>query len=387
MSQVLRVLVDCSELNPDNPGGVRSYTLNITKALAQNPDTCVSILINEQSKELFEEVVKLIPNGSLYIMRKASLPLKVTLGILERLKLARIYLLLKSRRVRRALQINAIDVVYTPSTFLNYDFGKTPSIVTIHDIQEKDYPENFSRRIRRYRDFRIRITLKHASNIHVSSSFIEGTISTHYPAFYQTKQFFVIPEGVEISRFSDQDCKKKRQIIFPARPWPHKNHVTLFKAMMIPSGDLMPNIIVTGAIQDDFKKIFPNPPCQIVFKGVVSEQELTNLYKESFAVLSCSLYESSSLPILEGIAAGCIGIASSIPAHLEMAQHLNLELFTPTNPHELSQLIQRLTKDFDSQLKYYPNSNGQILRYDWIEVGNSLVAEFLKRMGVNTNES
>jgi glycosyltransferase involved in cell wall biosynthesis len=384
---VLKVLVDCSELNPANPGGVRSYTLNITKALARNPEAQVAILINEQSREIFQEIAKILPSSSIYIIKTASLPLKVTLAILERLGLASIYIDLKSMRLKNILDDNAADVVYTPTTFLNYSYGKTPSVVTIHDIQEKDFPENFSRRIRKYRDFRNRITLKYATSIHVSSSFIEGTISRNYPSLYHQERFCVIPEGVEISRFRDQDRKKIRQIIFPARSWPHKNHVTLFKAMNIIGGNDMPKIIVTGAVQEDFKTIFPNPPSRVVFKGVVSEQELTDLYKESFAVISCSLYESSSLPILEGIAAGCIGIASSIPAHLEMAEHLDLELFAPTDSDELAQLIRRLTQEFDQKTINLDKEFQKISRYDWMNVGINLVTEFARRMDINANEN
>ncbi|ASY22054.1 glycosyltransferase [Candidatus Planktophila versatilis] len=383
---MLKVLVDCSELNPANPGGVRSYTLNVTKALAQNPKADVSVLINEQSREIFQEIAKLIPSESFYVIKNANFLLKVTLAILERLGLSNIHISLKSMRVRSVLNQNSTDIVYTPTTFLNYDYGRTPSVVTIHDIQEKDFPENFSRRIRKYRDFRNRITLKYASSIHVSSSFIESTISRSYPSLYHQELFCVIPEGVEISRYKDHDCKKKRQIIFPARSWPHKNHLTLFKAMKGVGVDDMPNIIVTGAAQQDFKKIFPNPSNRIVFKGVVSEQELTDLYKESFAVISCSLYESSSLPILEGIAAGCIGIASSIPAHLEMAEHLDLELFEPTDSDELSLLIRKLTKDFERELNNRGRNNQKILRYDWMNVGDSLVMEFAKRMDIKANE-
>ena len=382
----LRLLVDCSELNPVNSGGVRTYTLNIANALAQNSKTNISILINEESQEIFQEVANLIPSSSFYIIKNASFFLKATLGILERLGLARIYIYLKSKRIKRVLSKNEIDIVYTPTTFLNYDFGKTPSVVTIHDIQEKDFPKNFSRRIRKYRNFRNRITLKHSSSIHVSSSFIEATISKHYPDLYHKERFFVVPEGVEISRFQYDGREKKRQVIFPARAWPHKNHATLFKAFSGIGGGSMPNLFVTGATQEDFKRILPNPPSSIIFKGVVSEQELTDLYKESFAVISCSLYESSSLPILEGIAAGCIGIASSIPAHLEMAQQLDLELFAPTDSGELAQLIRKLTTDFERNLNNLDRNTEKIARYEWKNVAESLATEFLKRMDGKANE-
>ncbi len=384
---MLKVLVDCSELNPANPGGVRSYTLNITKALAQNPEVQVSILINEQSREIFQEIANILPSGSIYTIKTASLPLKVTLAISERLRLGSIFISLKSRRLKNILADNIADVVYTPTTFLNYDFGKTPSIVTVHDIQEKDFPKNFSRRIRKYRDFRNRITLTYASGIHVSSRFIEGTISRNYPSLYHHESYCVIPEGVEISRFREQDRKKIRQIIFPARYWPHKNHAILFKAMNVIGDNDLPRIIVTGAVEEDFKTVSPNLLSRVVFKGVVSEQELTDLYKESFAVISCSLYESSSLPILEGLAAGCIGIASSIPAHLEMAEHLDLELFEPTDPNDLARLIRKLTEDFDGNTINTEKNIHKISRYDWKNIGISLVTEFEKRMDIKANES
>ena len=378
----VRVLVDCSELNPVNSGGVRSYTLNVTKALAQNSQILVSILINEESQALFEEIAQLIPADSLYVVKKSSFPWRAILAILERFGLPRIHFYLKSMRVRSIIIQSAADIVYTPTTFLNYNYGKIPCVVTIHDIQEKDLPRNFSRRIRKYRDFRIRNTLKHSSSIHVSSSFVEGTISKNYSDQYQPEKFCVIPEGVEISRFRDYGVAKKRQIIFPARFWPHKNHVTLFKAIERISLEDRPVIVVTGAAQDNFKRVLPIPPGEIVFKGVVSEEELTELYKESFGVLSCSLYESSSLPILEGVAAGCIGIASSIPAHLEMAQQLELRLFAPTNSEELAQLILEVTRDFDENSLNSRSNAQKISKYDWANVGNNLVKEFLKRLGV-----
>jgi glycosyltransferase involved in cell wall biosynthesis len=383
----LRILVDCSELNPNNSGGVRSYTLNIVKALATNPQTRVLILINERSKDLFQEIISTLPSESVYTIKKPHFTLKVILGVLEALSLRHIYIHLKSLQVRKILRDTTFDLVYTPTTYLNYDYGKTISIVTIHDIQEKDFPTNFSRRIRRYRDFRIRITLERTSSIHVSSSFIKSTVLRHYPDLYSEDLICVIPEGVEIARFQEDGREKKRQIIFPARSWPHKNHATLFKAIENSDTEGIPKIIITGATKEDFKKFLPISSKGLEFKGIVSESELTELYKESFAVISCSLYESSSLPILEGIAAGCIAIASAIPAHIEMAQHLDIELFEPTDSGELINLIRILTGSFGANLNSPRRNTKRISHFDWVNVGNGLVDEFLKRLEEKPIES
>jgi hypothetical protein len=65
-----------------------------------------------------------------------------------------------------------------------------------------------------------------------------------------------------------------------------------------------------------------------------------------------------------------------------MAQQLELRLFAPTNSEELAQLIQEVTRDFDENSLNSRSNAQKISKYDWANVGNNLVKEFLKRLGV-----
>lgn len=383
----IKVLIDCAELNPLNAGGVRSYSTNICKALAQNQDVEVTLLINEASTELFMEVSSLLPSGSVITISDRGKILKLVLAIFQNLRMYKSYLLIKSAVVKPYISGKTFDIAYAPTTYLNSHFGNIPIVVTLHDIQEKDMPDNFSWKERKYRDFRTRITLNQSNSVHVSSKFIQESIFRNYPDLYNSEKFCVIPEGVELKRFRGNSKSKKRQIIFPARPWLHKNHRVLFEAIEKIKNILPPMIVLTGANRGDFDAKISIDANLIEFKGLVSEEELTELYLESFGVLTCSQYESSSLPILEGIAAGCLAIASSIPAHSEMAQALDLSLFDPGHPSQLADAIVKATKHFDAgQINNSRNKN-EIEKFDWERIGAALIIQFKKNLEEKTNDN
>ena len=60
------------------------------------------------------------------------------------------------------------------------------------------------------------------------------------------------------------------------------------------------------------------------------------------------MYESSSLPILEGSVLGCIPIASDIPSHREMSERLDIKLFKLRNPQDLYRVLMETFKKINS---------------------------------------
>ena len=91
-------------------------------------------------------------------------------------------------------------------------------------------------------------------------------------------------------------------------------------------------------------QFFRNIKCS--FLGEISSSDLLSEYSRSNLVISCSKYESSSLPILEGIAIGRPVIASDIEAHVEMAKHLPIDIFKQDDPLDLSKAIVRQIEGF-----------------------------------------
>ena len=77
----------------------------------------------------------------------------------------------------------------------------------------------------------------------------------------------------------------------------------------------------------------------VKYFGVVSSNELLTIYKNCSFLITAVAYESSSLPILEGMAFEKPIIASDCPSNLEMSEIFKINIF-PTFDHvRLSDLI------------------------------------------------
>ncbi len=370
-----KILIDCSELNTNNNGGVLSYSIGICRAFLLNPKVESTLLIKSDDYDFFKKEQMIISPHKVIEIKKPNTFFKLFLVILIILKARKAYIKSKSFRIRKFLEQDTFDCIYTPTTYLNYNLPNIKSVVTMHDIQEKDLPKNFSLFERFYRDFRTRITLQNSSLIHVSSNFIKNTIANHYSSLFKKSKFIVIPEGVDLASFTNSTGKKLKQIIFPARPWKHKNHKIFFEALEYLKTDISVKYILTSVAREDLDQYPLDNYRNIEFKGTVTKEELMKLYSQSFAVLSCSLYESSSLPILEGIASGCLVLASNIQAHIEMAQDFDISYFDTFSAMDLANSISNLVKDYDLGQPISSRNRINIRNRDWGNICNRILAE------------
>jgi len=71
------------------------------------------------------------------------------------------------------------------------------------------------------------------------------------------------------------------------------------------------------------------------------------------------------LPVLEAAASGTPIVAGRIPPHEEMAEHLEMRLFAPTDPAELARVLaEAWTDDETSEAQAAANRVG-VQRYSW----------------------
>ena len=373
-----RLLVDCSELKPNNLGGVQNYALSITRELLLNPRTEVCVLVSISNANFVMKEIPELESSKAHIIPNLRIRTEILLKILALLGLHHFFVSIKSKRLKKITDEVMIDYIYTPTTYLNYRIINVKQLVSIHDIQEKDLPNNFSLRERVYRGFRVRCTLKFADSIHVSSNFIENTILLHYSKFFKKDKIFVVHEGVDLRKFQVNENAKIRQILFPARAWPHKNHEIFFSSLKNLNIENPPRFVLTGSSESDLALFETRRFSNVSVLGHVTEEALRNYYAESMAVISCSKYESSSLPILEGIASGCVALASSIPSHVEMAECLKIELFNPADPMELALKMREITRLFDLQKIDFSINEEKIKEYSWSNVANNLLNQICR---------
>jgi glycosyltransferase involved in cell wall biosynthesis len=340
----VRVLIDLTNLSAANHGGVPTFAKGIVKGFLEAENTEVSILQKSDFKFLENYTVDkiLVANKFTNIISRRFLLLFVFLNQ------KKLYAWFKNLEIKGVIKVDSFDYIYTPTTYLNYRIDHTPTLVSLHDIQEKDFPENFSFFERIYRNFFVSFTLQNSTKIHVSSNFVKDSLLKHYSYLKKKVEYSVVGEGVDLKYFENV-LPKERIFLFPARSWKHKNHQVFFNALkdLIEIHDF--RFIITGASVSDFDNLGIQVPKQVQVAGLLDLPDLKDIYTKAYCVISCSFYESSSLPLLEGVASGCRIIASNIPAHLEMASDFRFSLFNPESPKELLEVIKNMISDYKTE--------------------------------------
>jgi glycosyltransferase involved in cell wall biosynthesis len=378
----MRVGINCLQLDPSFVGGVTTYALGLLEGFANAGNGCrFLVFVTAENQHLFEpfrnrdrfEVV--VISDRLFSLRS---------------KVCRATSLSRSNGLHkltsdfifenvRALMDSESDVVYTPTPVLRYFNSRRPTVLSMHDIQHVHHPEFFSWPRRASRRITYGLSARHASYFQASSQYIKEDLLSHF-RWLSPEQVEVIPSGVLIATlatpsagdsFSGRHDLPERFLLFPAQLWPHKNHLTVLKALkQIESGHgLKIPLVLTGekfaAAPQIFKFIAEQSMGYVRHVGKVSFQDMVALYQKAAFMITATLHESSSLPILEAAAAGTPIIGSRIPPIEELGRVLQLNLFDPLDTNELARLILALWKD-EKTASAQANHNRQSIRfYSW----------------------
>jgi len=269
----------------------------------------------------------------------------------------------------------AVDVQYVPyGPMPIFPFPDIPTIYSIHDLQHVQFPQFFAKAERIERDAAFANTVAHAALIQASTRYMADEFAAHFVNLPPEK-IVVIPEGVDIAPFaqaSDHDVRARyglpeRFLFYPAQLWPHKNHITIFKALAeLRGGGIDIPLVLTGARYGHSEDLLPFlANTHIHYLGVVPFRDIVALHRAARFLITASLYESSSIPILEACAAGAPVIASAAPAHVEQAQSLQMQLFPPTDATALADIL-RCSWDDDALIARQVAHNAEAIKaFTW----------------------
>ena len=93
-------------------------------------------------------------------------------------------------------------------------------------------------------------------------------------------------------------------------------------------------------------------------------------------MITATVHESSSLPILEAAAAGAPIIASRIPPIEELGQVLQLNLFDPLDVEGLARLIMALWDDGETASAQAAYNRQHIGFYSWANTARNYIRFF-----------
>ncbi len=377
----MRIGIDCLRADPGYVGGLNTYILGLLDGFATvGGNHRFQVFLTDGNRKLFTRF-EALPNFELVAVDGGSFRVRQALcraallswsPELHRQTSGRLF-----RSIREIMEAGS-DLIYTPTTsLLCFDHLK-PTLLSMHDIQHLHYPDFFSWPRLRSRTITCALSAARATHFQASSQFIKQDMLAHFSGM-SPEQITVIPEGVDLAAFSTprgvlppgRYTLAERFLFVPAQLWPHKNHLTVLRALQRieqQHGAKIP-LVMTGtrysAAPTIFRFLAKHRMDYVRYLGTVPFEDLVALYQRAALVISPGLYESNSLPVLEAAAAGTAVIASRIPPNEELAQTLQLNLFEPLDDRELAELIFELWQGEGACRRQAASNRDRVTRFSW----------------------
>lgn len=392
----MRVGIHCLAIYPAYHGGTNSFTFGLLDAFAGLETTHeFSILCEPWNMHVFERYAA-SPHVELVVARTDKGRLwahRIHRRLPERVRQR---VTLPPRSVVPADAVTRrLDVLYVPYVppATHFPFPDVPTVYSIHDIQHVHYPEFFTAEELATREAIFADSVAHAAVIQASSCAMRDEFCAHFPTLNESN-VAVIPEGVDVDRFSrpaNGDVAERYGLpsaflFTPAQLWHHKNHLTILRALrrLKDSGLVLPWVL-TGADYNAASGIFEfiaenGLEAQVFYLGIVPFEDVVALHQGARLLVTASLYESSSLTILEAAAAGTPIVAGRIPPHEEMAEHLEMRLFPPRDDAELARILAEAWDDDATNEAQAAANRVSVRRYSW-ENAARMYIQLFERIG------
>jgi glycosyltransferase involved in cell wall biosynthesis len=225
--------------------------------------------------------------------------------------------------------VDRADVVHYPLT-VPVPSTARPRVLTLLDVQHLDLPELFPRGERLFRRLAYDRAARDADHVIVISDWVKERVVARLGL--DPGRVHAIHLGVDHQRFSpDAGIARDPFLLYPARPWPHKNHARLYEAFLHARADVPElRLVLTGVGHDP-----ATLPDGAETRGGVSADELVSLYRRASALVFPSLYEGFGLPPLEAMACGC-PVAAADAGSLPEVVGDAAALFDPRDPASIA---------------------------------------------------
>ena len=307
----MRVAISLLTLVPGISGGSETYARELTRALAR---------IGELEYEALVPTLAPEAGGGLPTTVATDYPASsTTTGRLRAMGGATV----RPGSLGRSLE--AFDAVHYPLT-VPVPRTRRPAITTLLDVQHLDLPQMFSRGERLFRRIAYDRAAHRAQRVVVISNWVRERVIERLRL--PPDRVRAIHLGVDHERFlPDTSVAREPFLLYPARPWPHKNHTRLYQAVsLVRQAHPELTLVLTGAGHDS-----ASLPDGVVSRGDVPLAARVDLYRRAQLVVFPSLYEGFGLPPLEAMACGCPVAASDTGSLPEVCGDA-AELFDPTDP-------------------------------------------------------
>jgi glycosyltransferase involved in cell wall biosynthesis len=317
-------------------GGTLLYTLSMIEALRQLPTerfrfTIFAARDNHEYDRLGLPIVRLPSTAALVLRRLAGGDL-----------------------------FSQCDAVIAPVYSMRLMASRRPFAFTLHDLQEKHFPQHFGRTTRLWRELANRLLTRRARWIICESDFVRRDILDHYavpagkiavtpaPPLSQLRGDLV--DAGRRAQVRERYGLPARYVFYPAQFWPHKNHFRLVEAFASIAAEFPDcGLVLTGKSRDEYERVFRRVRAlsiqsRVRHIGYVASEDLAALYAGATVVALPTLFESISIPVYEAFSMGTAVCASRVVALPEQIGDAGL-LFDPLSVDDIAAKIAQLLRD------------------------------------------
>jgi len=354
MAAIPRVALSMLTLVPGGMGGSETYARELTRQLATTGEVDATAYVPSGvhgfSQGIPEVGVEGVRSGSSTIDRLGSVASS----------------LLGARRIRAVMR--SPDVVHFPFTVPVPAPARGVGFVqTLLDVQHLDLPHLFSRLELLYRHRFYEGAAARADIVITISEFAKSRMVESLGL--DPDRVRVAPLGVRTSDFAPNPGEREDFVLYPARGWPHKNHARLVEAVaLLRRARPGLRLVLTGGGLDTLGDL----PDWVDVRGLVSTEELRDLYRRAAVMAFPSLYEGFGLPPLEAMASGCPVAASNAGSIPEVCGDAAV-LF---DPHEPTAIAAGITSALELAPVLYDRGIAQAAAFTWERCSDVHVAAY-----------
>ena len=256
----------------------------------------------------------------------------------------------RSWLVTKNLKKEKIDIYHGLSNEIPFGIHKTgiKSVVTIHDLINKRYPENYQLIDRWIYDLKLRYAQKYADVIITVSEQTKKDIVKYYNT-NETK-IKVIPIGIAQRQIKPVESPSP-YILCVSSFTKRKNLKALVQAFKsIEDKDIKLKIVGSyGETANEIQSLAKKDP-RIELHFNISNEELNDLYTKCQFCVYPSLFEGFGIPVLEAFSYGKAIATSNISSMPEVGKDAAL-YFNPNDPNHIREAIIQLM-DNDTRYEY-----------------------------------
>jgi len=305
------------------------------------------------------------------------------------------------QRLRIPLPIQMVtgrlDLFHSPDFVLPF-VGRTPALLTVHDLSFLRVPQYFVPGFRDYLEEAVSRGVSRAQHILADSESTLGDlvelmgvgqekISVVYPGV--ERRFNRIEDGQILARVSDRYSLPQRFVLGLSTLQPRKNFeglIEAFRSLLAGASERQEiadlHLVICGGLGWMWEELQGKVEehglgDRIHFAGFVRDEDLPALYSLAAVFAFPSWYEGFGLPVLEAMACGTPVVAANNSSLPEVVGEGGL-MVDAANPEELAAALQRILVDQNLRDKLVTLGKAHASRYTWDSAAAALLGIYAR---------